>query len=155
MRFISDLRKGDHVVAFGGVLAEVLCVVRTACRGGRAELVELPGGARLTPHHPVHVAGEWRLPADLAPVQDMCCHAVYTFILRGAPDFLVDGLPCVAMGHSLSVGAARHAYFGTDLVLRDLEQFVGFEHGFVELTSACVVRHPETGLVCRLVPMSV
>merc|ERR1719387_130007 len=54
----DELRKGDRVAASGGAEAEVACIVRTRCQDGIAELVELPGGARLTPYHPVHIAGQ-------------------------------------------------------------------------------------------------
>jgi hypothetical protein len=133
-----------------GDVAEVLCVVRTICEGGVCPLVRVADGLRLTPHHPVLKDGEWRFPCDLATVQEEACDAIYSFVLQGAPALLVGGLPCVAMGHGLEEGAAQHAYFGTDCVLRDLALFPGYQRGHVELPLGCAIRDAGTGHVYRL-----
>jgi len=150
LRLVSELAKGDRVVAADGAVADVVCAVRTRCEGGRAALVELPGGARLTPYHPVCVDGTWRFPADLAKVKELPCEAVYSFVLRGAPALLVGGLLCVGLGHGLQEGAAEHPYFGSRRVLEDLAASRGFELGHVDLAPGCALRDPETGLVCGL-----
>lgn len=148
-RPVAALAKGDRVAASGGREAEVLCVVRTRCAGGRALLVELPGGARLTPHHPVFSDGAWRFPADLAPAEEVDCGAVFSLVLHGAPDLLVGGVPCVALGHGLEEGAAKHPYFGSARAVEDLAALPGYGSGAVELEPG-FVRDPETGLVCGL-----
>lgn len=149
-RHAAKLRKGDRVAASGGATAEVTCVVRTRCPRGRAVLVEIPGGARLTPHHPVSINGEWRFPKDVAAARESACEAVYSFVLRGAPDLLVGGTPCAALAHGMEDGAARHPYFGSPQVLEDLALLPGYEVGFVDLPPGCAIRDPATGLVCGL-----
>jgi len=149
-RRVCDLRKGDLVSAGGGVVAEVLCVVRSGCPNGLRALVELAGGARLTPFHPVCLEGLWCFPMELAELLELPCEAVYSFVLRGAPSLLVGDVRCIALGHGLQEGAAKHPYFGSNQVLEDLALWPGYEEGLVVLPFGCEQRDPETGLVCGL-----
>lgn len=149
---VCNLKKGDCLPGLQGSTVQVECVVRTRCRGGRMSLVQLEGGARLTPYHPVYVDGGWKFPADLADVEERPCDAVYNFILSGGSAAIIAGVPCIGLAHGLDEGVAQHAYFGTELVAMDLAKFDGFDQGFVELTGASVLRDPETDLVCGLRP---
>jgi len=150
MRRVGELAKGDIVPGPDGATAEVVCLLRTPCPGGRATLVELEGGCRLTPFHPVRSGGQWAFPADLGEAKECPCEAICSVMLRGAPALVVDGVPCVALGHGLVEGVAAHPYLGTAAVLEDLAGAPGFERGLVELAADCIVRDPATGLVCGL-----
>jgi len=147
---VSELSRGDLVAVGDGSVAEVLCVARMLCPGQRAVLVEVPGGTRLTPFHPLQVRGEWLFPVELGEPRECFCEAVYSFVLRAAPSLVVGGLRCIALGHGIQDGAAKHAYFGSDRVLEDLAAMPGYQRGLVELAPGCVVRDPETGRVCGL-----
>jgi len=149
-RQVSELAKGDRVAAADGATAEVVCAVRSRCPSGRARLVTLPGGARLTPHHPVRIAGAWCFPADWGEVEEVECEAVYSLVLRGAPDVIIGDTPCVALGHGLEEGAAKHPYFGSQRVLDDLAALPGFGAGLVDLPPDWACRDPVTGLVCGM-----
>eukprot|EP00729_Bicosta_minor_P013066 gene13066-5709_t len=52
---VRDIRRGDKVMTAGGGAATVLCVVKTECPSGVAEMVQLPGGLKITPYHPVRL----------------------------------------------------------------------------------------------------
>jgi len=149
---VDGLCKGDRVAGPCGAAATVVCVVQTKCHAGWAELVEVADCAWVTPHHPVLVEGAWRLPASLAcPRLVRPCRAVFSFVLAGAPALLVGGVPCIALGHGLKEGAARHPYFGTQHVLEDLARLPGFGTGLVEMGEGTVaMRDSRTGLVCGL-----
>lgn len=148
---LRDLSKGDKVLASDGSVVEVECIVRTACVNEQAELVEMPGGARLTPYHPVKLGDDWRFPLDLAASKVRTCKAVCSLVLKGrAPEILVDGVPCIALGHGIQEGVARHDYFGSRAVIDDLKRFAGYRKGRVELSPECVMRDPVTGAVCGL-----
>mmetsp|Transcript_114764 Transcript_114764/g.357441 ORF Transcript_114764/g.357441 Transcript_114764/m.357441 type:complete len:636 (+) Transcript_114764:86-1993(+) len=152
-RRLADLSKGDRVLGLGGAEVKVVCLVRTPCDGGRARLVELPGGLRLTPYHPVISGGQWRFAGELAEATDMPCEAVYSFVLSGGPALCVGGVACAGLGHGVQEGAAAHPYFATGRVLEDLSGREGFKAGLVELpANGAVLRDPETGLVCGLAP---
>mmetsp|Transcript_139538 Transcript_139538/g.446502 ORF Transcript_139538/g.446502 Transcript_139538/m.446502 type:complete len:672 (-) Transcript_139538:100-2115(-) len=157
---IGRLAKGDIVLASGGATAEVLCVVRQPCAGGKANLVQLPGGGRVTPFHPICMEGSWLFPMEISEPQEFECEAVCSIVLQGAPALLVGSeeapseelVACAALAHGIEEGAARHAYFGTNKVLEDLRGFPGYDSGLVEVLAGDVVRDVETGLVCRLRP---
>jgi hypothetical protein len=149
-RFIRDLKLGDVVESPGGYSAEVVCLVRTPCRGGRAHLVELSGGARLTPYHPVLQDGSWVFPADIAELSEHPCDAVYNLVLRGATAVVVGGVPCIALGHGIEEGAAKHPYFGQQQAIEDVAKLPGFEDGLVQLSPGWEVRDQVTGLVCGM-----
>lgn len=149
-RRVADLAKGDKVIAWNGDIAEVAIAMRLVCPRGRAALVEFPGGARLTPYHPVHVDGAWRFPADVGDIVDTECEAVYSFVLDGSPALVVNGVACVALGHGIEVGAAAHGYFGTQQVVEDLKAAPRAASGHVDVTPDACVRDPDSGLVCGL-----
>lgn len=148
---LADVRRGDSMLTPGGGAAAVACVVRTPAPKGRYLLTELEGGLRLTPHHPVCIQGQWRFPAELAPAREVPCEAVYSLLLEEGTEgaVLVEGVPCVSLGHGLEAGAARHPFFGCRTAVEGaLAKLPGFEDGFVELGADSAIRNPETGLVC-------
>merc|ERR1712232_1353317 len=108
------------------------------------------GGLRLTPHHPVCIDGLWRFPAELAPVSEFPCDSVYSFVLQGFPSMLIGGVSCIGLGHGLGAGAAKHAYFGTELVIRDLSVLPGFAAGRITLTPSSFRRDVVTGFICSI-----
>jgi len=146
---VCNLKKGDLLCCVGGAVAEVACVVRIQCLGGKASLVHI-GDLAITPYHPICVDGTWCFPTAIAPAQITECEAVFNFVLQGSPALVVDGVPCVCLGHGLQEGAAVHPYLGSDLVVKDLVNFSGFTDGIVHLTSSWAVRDPATGLVCGI-----
>lgn len=153
---VDAVVRGDKVCASlsSGAHAEVVCVVKTQCFGGKESLVTLPGGLRLTPYHPVHKEDGWYFPLDLAtPERDAACDAVYNFVLAGEHAMVVNGVECVTLGHGLSAPVVAHPYFGTQRVVDDLRRMRGWETGRVELfPSLCagrsMVRDAKTGMVC-------
>ena len=121
----------------GGV---VRCVVVSAVEGGAARMVRLPGGALITPWHPVLVLGSggsaaWRFPCELATPAPVPIDEFFNVVLEeenkgrgsGAPApaaacLVIGGVHCAALGHGLLAGPViGHAYFGSGAVLRDLQ----------------------------------
>jgi len=158
---IADLRRGDLVCTgcrddSASETRKVQCVVRTRAPEGKFLLVQLPGGLRLTPYHPVLLEGAWRFPADVegaSPAQEFECEAVFTIVLQGGGALLVEQVPCASLGHGISEGAARHPYFGnSQTVLEDLVRFDTFKDGLVDLLPGSAQRDPQTGFVCGLSP---
>lgn len=149
LRSMNELKKGDMVQTPQGG-AEVLCVVRTACTDGQADLVALPGGVHLTPFHPVRVQGVWHFPLSLNKVQAQECDFVYNAVLAEHHVLVVSGSQCVTLGHGFVDEVVKHDYLGTRAVVDDLAQLQGWEEGLVDLTSQSFVRDAHTGLVAGL-----
>jgi len=159
----DEVVRGDRVAASSAraeVCAEVVCVVKTRCFQGKASLVTLPGGLRLTPYHPIHKEDGWYFPLDLAtPERDAPCDAVYNFVLAGERHAMViNGVECVTLAHGISAAeggaVVAHAYFGTQRVVDDLRRLRGWDAGRVELfpelcaEGRTMVRDAKTGMVC-------
>jgi hypothetical protein len=156
LKRVDQVRKGDMVLTPGvsSTSAEVVCVLATISRDGRAELVELPGGLLVTPYHPLRLedTGKWTFPCDLAPVVSRACDSVYSFVLNEGHVMLINGVQCVSLGHGMEEDeVVRHPYFGTRKVVEDLSRMPGWDKGRVELLSGCVEKDEKTGLVCGLV----
>jgi hypothetical protein len=128
---VSEVRKGDRVHVSGGGTAVVECVAQIA-RPLDKLLVQLPNGPSITPGHPVRMSGVWHRPRDLAP-DALIAHdgAVYNFVLDQNHVVLVDGVECVTWGHGQSGHIVAHPFFGTDMIINQLQSSVGWQQGYV------------------------
>jgi len=149
-RPVAAIHRGDSVRTADGGVAQVLCVLETLCRDGKAFLVELPGNLLITPYHPVRVNGHWHFPCDLAPVFELPCDAVYSFVLSRGHVMLVQGVECVGLGHNFSEPVVAHPFFGSRAVLDQLQTLDGWQQGHIQLHTGCLVRDATSGLVCAI-----
>lgn len=127
-------------------------MVRTHCYNGRESLVTLPGGLRLTPHHPVRKdvfpfpslfppsfsffffphqlipsQDKWQFPLDLVvPHRDTRCDFVYNFVLSGENHaMVVNGIECVTLGHGMEgTNFSIFEYCVIDFRFSDLNCFI-------------------------------
>jgi len=144
---LDAVRQGDLVRTARGGAARVRCVVRIACPGGRAALVQLPGGGpELTEWHPVLDArdGRWRFPTHLGVAAVRACAHVYNLVLEDTDDHvpLVNGVGCVSLAHGLTGPVVGHAYYGSAAVLRDLSEQPGWRQGNVTLAAPLLAPPP-------------
>lgn len=160
LKRVKQIVKGDRVLTPSAMTAsaEVLCVVKTHCAGGKAQLVELDGGLVITPWHPLCIFVDsaaantgWQFPCEVKPAIEKACPAVYSFVLSGGHVMVINGVHCVTLGHNFKGDKREHAYFGSNLVVDDLRKLAGWDSGLVELNPGCLVRDTKTGLVCKLV----
>jgi len=154
-KLVKDVVRGDKVATLGNKSVEVLCVLKTHCRGNQTELVEMDGGLLVTPFHPIRLGGKWYFPCDVEQPILRECPAVYSFALKEDSSdhvMIINGVECVTLGHNyVDDDVVRHPYFGTRKVVEDLRKMRGWERGVVELYSGgCMIRDPVTGLVCGL-----
>lgn len=146
---VQDVRSGDVVLGVNGA-SKVVCVVKTVCVGGKTQLVQLPGGLRVTPWHPVRINGEWHFPGDVGDILfGEPCPAVFSFVLDGGHIMVINGTECVTLGHGFVGKVVGHAYFGTRAVIDDLVQMAGWQQGIIVLRGGCLLRG-EDGLVSGL-----
>jgi hypothetical protein len=126
--------------------------VETLCNGGVASLVTLPGGLRVTPFHPVRHGGQWTFPLTLAPAASQPCPAVYSFVLDGGHELIIDGVSCITLAHGFTESpVVAHPYLGTRAILQDLAKLPGWvEHGRVTLRDGCLVRPRPGALLSAL-----
>lgn len=146
---VAELKKGDTVKTPNNGTATVVCVVKTVCSNGRAELVELGDGLLITPYHPVRIDNQWCFPHELGKVSEKACPAVYSFVLSAEHVMLINGVEGVTLGHNFTDNAVvAHPYLGSSAVIRDLEKMNGWDNGIIQLNDGCLVRDEVTGLIC-------
>ena len=156
---VDEIERGD-LVDTPNSTGEVFCVVRTRCDGKIRELVTINSPLknmlpmRVTPYHPIKIEGLWKFPSDIGVVRIGTCEAVYSFVLeRKSPEhmMIINGIPAICLGHGISEGLVKHAFFGTECVIDALRKFPGWVKGMVHLEPGCTLRDPVTGLVCNIV----
>jgi hypothetical protein len=141
--------------------ARVECVVRTRCSlSNSAEFVELQNGLLLTPYHPVWHEDRWQFPIDvIGRSKVLSADYVYNFVLGSSSDghapgqraqaVVVNGVKCITLAHGIKNDpVAAHDFYGTDSVLKALQQYEGFQDGLVEMDERQVQRSDDSGLVC-------
>jgi hypothetical protein len=123
-----DIVRGDMILSFSGVAAEVYEIVRTLV-SSTAQAVVFKSGLRITAWHPIFMNGHWIFP-DNAPEHKkqmsgttaMCgLSLVYSFAVRGqnnAHGMQVDDVFVATLGHGVSNDPVlSHPFYGTNKVL--------------------------------------
>jgi hypothetical protein len=130
---------------------KVNCVVKTECEGGKADIVELKGGLRITPYHPIRINGKFFFPSIFADVVNVGCPYVYSFVLDKEHIMTINGIQCVTMGHNfVNDNVVRHPYFGSQAVIKDLSRLRGWNRGLVEINNEYILRDSKTGLMAGI-----
>jgi hypothetical protein len=80
---------------------------------------------------------------------EIFCDAVYNFALDQGHTILVNDVECVTLGHGFKEDVVRHAYYGSQRVIEDLQRLDLEQNnaGFIEITEETSVRNKKTGLV--------
>ena len=157
----DDDKKSDHSYGI------VECVVELKCNPKQStmQMVTFPSGLRITPWHPIRQENSWKFPADVHPIQEMTCDAVYCLVVRHLfhpvngmiqsqaqaqthqAAVVVNGIECATLGHGvMSDKVASHSFFG-ESALVDLRQCRGWEAGRVVFDAGCFVRDEKLRLV--------
>lgn len=93
------------------------------------------------------------MPCTLAsaPIQ-VECDEIFNFALDQGHTILVNGVECVTLGHGFRDDVVRHAYYGTDRVITDLEQLDREQQnsGVIEIGENVLIRNQNSGLVVGL-----
>lgn len=156
---LDQLQKGDKVMTPSGKYARIVCVIKTVHEGATVPMVVIPGlipdvgnlPLIITPYHPIRIDGQWKFPTDVAQTKDMLVNEVYNFILDSEHIMIVNGIECVTLGHDFKEPVVQHDYFGSDLILKDVEKMVGWEEGLIKLKTGCIVRDDQNHLVTRII----
>ena len=155
---VEDLRKNDKVAVDGGV-GIVECVVRTSSASATIRLVTLSSGLRVTPWHPIMRDNKWVFPCEVPDKsEDAFTDAVYSFLLaidpsskHRPPSMTIAGESCITLAHGIENDAvATHAFFGTEEVVRNLQESSGWNDGLVQLKENCMIKDANTQLVKQL-----
>ena len=148
--FVKDARKGDRVMTIDNQVATIVCVLKTLSKNNKRELVELNGGLKITPWHPV-LLDKWEFPINLEKPEIRNCHAVYSFVLSNGHIMIINGVKCATLGHGIRGPVIEHPFFGTQAVINNLKKLDGWNRGYILRNSDCTRRDTITGLVNQIV----
>jgi len=147
-RPVHSLARGDVVHTPNGT-AVVECVVVSKCVNNTAFFVAFPNGLQITPYHPVRVNGVWQPPQKVHHVYEVPCREVFNLVLKSQHVVIVNGVECVTLGHGFDDPGVQHSYLGTQKIVNDLKQCVGWSTGrvYVERMVRDETRNTISGLV--------
>ena len=139
---IKDVRKGDELRSSSWLNkgATVACVIVYK----NADTLVLPGGAQITPWHPIYVQGAWMFPKDAFPdapvrneddVFNFILDSYHMIMLRG-PDTQSGSTVACTLGHGMEGHVIGHKFYGTRRVINDLKNFPGYNEGRVVISQS-------------------
>ena len=106
-----------------------------------ANLITLKNNLKITPYHPVMTHGCWMYPVSISQFPNMVkCDAVYTILLDSGHTFNLNGHWVIGIGHNYKLGILAHDYFGSNLIIQDLQKLDGWESGFITIDPSYFVR---------------
>jgi len=151
---ISQVKRGDSVLTESGAFVKVDCIVQTSTDDSQSFSLVRLGELLVTPYHPVNVGSTWRFPIDClnAEIIDTDATSVYNLVLDDrSQGVLMGGICCSTLGHGLTDNdTIRHEYFGTEKVIRDLQQIESYwETGHVVIRPSQIERCGN-GEICRI-----
>lgn len=146
LKKVEDICAGDVVRSAGDAPASVLCVIKFPAE--QRELVQMEGGLKITPWHPVCIDGKWEFPSNVPSASHVTQTGhVFNFVLENGNIMFVQDIQCVTLGHGFQGDVVGHEFFGTHLVIENLKAMEGWEDGLIVFHDLDVKRNPETDLV--------
>jgi hypothetical protein len=129
---------------------KIKCVIETKVEK-EIEMVKFGEGLMITKYHPIYFNNQWRFPIDVAPIVKKYISAYYNFVLDRQHSMVVNGIACITLGHGIQEKVANHSYFGSELIIRDLQKIRGWEKGLIQLPREAFKRSPSTHEVVGII----
>ena len=106
---------------------------------------------KITPYHPVRIAGEWKFPISIQAPKPVKCDYVFNLVVDQGHVVSINGIECVTLGHGFTNNSViSHPYFGTEKIIEDLKLMKGFNDGIIEMNRYRIKRNPNTGMITTL-----
>ena len=139
-RSLKNLKKGDLVETNTGKFSAIQCIVKTKCPNNKVVLYTI-GQLKSTPWHPIYIPStkSCAFPIDLARETATEYHEefVYSFVVENAQYMKIEGQYCITLGHGIKDDpVARHSFWGTQSVIKCLQQKESWEEGVVEISKS-------------------
>ena len=137
---IRDVVAGELVSTPKGQATVVALVICGSTKSSQP-MVQLEN-LSITPWHPIHIAGEWCFPAQIAPYTSRPIKTVYNLVLSDHHIVYVEGYQCCTLGHGFKGPIIEHEFFGTQRVIECLKKQPGWDVGRPTFTNLVAVRDP-------------
>lgn len=106
-------------------------------------------GFLITPWHPIIYSGQWVFPINVVPESFVELDWIYNIVLENGTVVFINNTPAITLGHGLEHNPiVAHPYYGTNGIVRDLENISGQLSGIIQLDNPSIMR--TKGLVTKL-----
>jgi hypothetical protein len=136
---VKDLRKGDQLHN----QAIVQCLIEESFNKKSLKSPSMCDihGVLFTPYHPICLENQWYFPIDLVQPKPVAIDSWFNLILKDEVHGKYEvefenGIKAITLGHYRKENKIlEHPYFGTDLVLKDLQErdASGFSNGYIHI----------------------
>lgn len=147
---IRDLRRGMEVMTPTGPTT-VKYAIKYCVPSGSMDMTQVNDTLMITPYHPIQKDGAWVFPHDHFPTSSVALDAVYNLVLDTKHHVLVGDVVCCTLGHGEKGPVIEHPYFGTDAVVKDLEEHLTPGDDLIVYLNPYWVIDSDTGLICKTV----
>lgn len=145
------IKKGDKVKNTDGGISIVECVIKYKCSSNKIQLCLFDNELMITPYHPILYFNRWTFPHQLSTPIEYNCDYVYNIVLNDRKSIYVNGTKCCTLGHGIDGDVIGHPFFGTEVVIDNLKEFVNqYQDGLV-YSIRDIKRDETTGLINRYV----
>lgn len=132
----------------------VECIVKTKCIPEQ-EFVQIVNKEEdtilnITKWHPIIYDSKWVYPISTgAPIVELPSEYVYSFLLQNrSPVMIIESYPCITLAANCKTNeVSSHDFWGTDNVVKALQNQHGFSEGTVVLNSRSFKRNQEGDVV--------
>lgn len=137
----DEIVKGDIIKCNSKKSAVVLCVIKMKCENNICDMVELEGGLKITPYHPILYDNDWVFPNNILNAKEIECEYMYNYILDHEHTIRINNMTCVTLGHGIEDNdVVKHHYYGTTKVIDDLTCLNGYDEGLITFDTNCIIR---------------
>jgi hypothetical protein len=133
----KDIKPGDKIFSLNTknikVVAIVKCIITTNI-DNYINMCVFQDGLKITPWHPIYNNGRWVFPNTISTIKSVYCEKYISFVLDNHHIAFVNNRPVITLGHNYTRDVLTHAYFGSQLVITDLEKSLEWNTGYINLT---------------------
>ena len=149
----SEVVKGDEIFTGYSInddsklYAKIVCVIKNDCKDNICQMCCFDSGLMITPWHPIYY-NTWEFPSKIIKEEDVECSIMYNFILDNYHTVIVNDIMCVTLGHNISNNAVTyHPYYGTNLVIDDLKQMLGYDSGVLHFKYNNIIKSDNGNII--------
>lgn len=146
-KILKNVKKGEEILTLKDhnninsvTYTKVLCIYETIMINKECHLVTLENGLKITPWHPILTPLGWKFPSDLKFSQIESCISIITLILESGHVAFINDHPCITLGHNFKDELLIHEFYGTEKVIKCLENMPGYEEGYIKNNSGNIIR---------------
>lgn len=146
-KMLKNVKKGDEILTLEDhniintiTYTKVLCVYETFMVDEVCDLVMLENGLKITPWHPILTPLGWKFPSDLKSSQIESCASIITLVLESGHVAFINEHPCITLGHNFKDEVLKHEFYGTEKVIKCLQNMPGYEEGHIKNNSGNIIR---------------